>query len=60
MGKFRIKTGAVLTGKKVEKNTAFHNAKLRVFLPKNTISCGSLSLPTKPLGPAAKPPQPFL
>jgi hypothetical protein len=42
-----MKTHAEKRVKIVEKATAFHNFYLMFFYPKNTISCGLFSLPTK-------------
>jgi len=41
--------GAVSMTKIIEKAAHFHNGKLRFFWVKNTISCGSFNLPTKPI-----------
>jgi hypothetical protein len=47
MVQFRVKIGALTTPKKIRKTARFHNAKLRFFLLKYTISCGRFSLPAK-------------
>jgi hypothetical protein len=44
-GQFRVKFGAATNVKNVLKMRGFHNAKLRFFWVKNTISCSSFSLP---------------
>ena len=44
-----VKFGCGNECQKIEKIASFHNAKLRFFLLKNTISCGLFSLPTKPV-----------
>jgi hypothetical protein len=46
---FRLKSGAATNPYKIEKSAPFHNAKLRLFWTKNTISCGGFNLPTKPV-----------
>jgi hypothetical protein len=44
---FRAKFGATSDGKKLPKKAKIHNAKLRFFSGKNTISWGDFCLPTK-------------
>jgi hypothetical protein len=52
MVQFWIKFDAATNAKTVQKSADFHNAKLRFFWAKNTISCGGFGLLTKPVVPA--------
>jgi hypothetical protein len=45
MVQFRVKFGAATNMKNLQKFARFHNAKLRFFQTRNTISCGRFSLP---------------
>jgi len=49
MVQIRVKFSVATTANNVLNFAHFYNPKLRVFLMKNTISCGGFSLPTKPV-----------